>query len=87
MLNALDEIFDDAINTMLEAGDEVPTPAGTLEAFAVPESTGIVVELPTLKGGGTVLPLKPVTFSTEAEVQPWEDAEIASEERLVPAGS
>lgn len=85
-LKMLDEIFDDAIKAMLEAGDDIPEPLGTLELFGAPEQdAGVTVRLPTIEAGARIQPMEGVTFSEEQEIRPWEDATVTGESRLVPA--
>lgn len=81
----LDELFDDAIEAMVAAGDEIPEPPGTLEAFGAPEEdepSRWSSRLPPLRARAHPEMLG-VTFDEEHDVELWESPEVQGE-RLIP---
>lgn len=76
----LDEIFDDCIESMIEAGDPIPEPAAWPHGY----ETGLPLTEKSKTGGlfrrfaakrREPAPPSPVKFSTHEEAEPWQTAD------------
>jgi hypothetical protein len=86
-LKALDDLFDDAIESMLLAGDDVPEPPTVLEAYGTsPEKTRIADMMDMVRQAVTgISGSSSIKFVQVDAMQPWQGVTIPGEEKLVPA--
>lgn len=78
----LDESFEEALQAMLDAGDEVPKPEGTVERFGEPGPSEPVAE----KRWSTSRQPETVHFEPQNESPPWASGSLDPEREVESSG-
>lgn len=79
---ALDETFDDAVQAMIDAGDEIPRPAGTLERYGEPRDLAPPPDRPRWS---TSQQAESVIFTPADDSESWASGNVDPERDLEPA--